>query len=267
MATSAYYAWVRDGRPFTLIRPCQSLRNILARHGYVVYGVGNDDHLMADTPEDHTPFSATGWPGKAKYGFGYALDIMPPARGAKSKVNGKPLPSLQQLGAQLVKDRKAGHAPIGWLKYINWEPDGDNEGRCWHDSWQPNFARTNSSDRGHIHLSARTGAESSTAGDSYDPVARIFGEDDDMAYDDNAEAVATATTWRALGLLENRESITYTVKGEKRVEKNGVYAALKSLTLKVDALAATPPGSVNISDEQLERVLRKVIGSVDGKTG
>lgn len=31
----------------------------------------------------------------------------------------------------------------------------------------------------------------------------------------------------------------------------------------VEKLAATPPGSVAISDEQLERVLRKVLGSVD----
>jgi len=180
VATQAYRDWDRSGRPFALSRPCKALRDTLRRHGYTVFDIGDEGHLQASPPEDHTPFSATGWPGTARKGLGYAIDIMPPAAGAKSKIDGKPLPSLQKLGAQIFKDRRADHGPISWLKYMNWEPQRNNGGDCWHEAWQPNYHQTTSNDRGHIHLSARTGVESSDVGDGYDPVARIHGEDDDM---------------------------------------------------------------------------------------
>ncbi|MFI2650213.1 hypothetical protein [Micromonospora fulviviridis] len=172
--------WIKDGSPFRLMTPAAELRDTLRRHGYTVYDIGNRDHLEHDPPEDHTPYSATGYPGTAKYGTGYAEDIMPPAPGQRSKVDGLPLPTLQQLGAQLLADRKAGVAGIRWLKYMNWEPSGDNRGPCYHESWQPAYARRASTDRGHIHLSGLTGYETSTIAAGYDPVARIRGDDDHM---------------------------------------------------------------------------------------
>lgn len=173
MTLSQYNSWKADGRPFRLMTPAEDLQTNLQRHGYTVYDIGNESHMLASPAEDHTPFSGTGWPGLAKYGVGYALDVMPPAPGARSKLDGKPLPSLQQLGAQLVKDRKAGVPGISWLKYINWEPERNNGGPCYQESWKPNHARKSSSDRGHIHVSARTGMETSTVARGYDPVARI----------------------------------------------------------------------------------------------
>lgn len=160
-------AWEAKGRPWQLMRPAADLRDRLRGYGYTVYDLGDLSHLDHEPPQDHTPYSATGYPDKAKYGWVYAIDIMPP-----SKVG---LPSLQQLGARLLSDRNGTVAGIKWLKYMNWEPEGDYTGPCYHESWQPTYKRTSSSDRGHIHLSGLTGYETSTVGADYDPVARIRG--------------------------------------------------------------------------------------------
>ena len=179
MARSDRLKWVSNGSPFRLMTPARDLRDVLRRHGYTVYDIGNQDHLEHEPPEDHTPYSETGYPGRATYGVGYAIDIMPPPAGARSKVDGQPLPlpSLQKLGAQLLADRKAGVPGIKWLKYMNWEPTRDNGGPCYQDSWRPTYARRSSSDRGHIHASGLTGYDTSTIAAGYDPVARIRGED------------------------------------------------------------------------------------------
>jgi hypothetical protein len=178
MAVSDRLRWETAGKPFRLMQPAKDLRDVLRRHGYTVYDIGNESHLEHEPPEDHTPYSETGYPGRATYGVGYAVDIMPPPAGARSKVDGLPLPTLQKLGAQLVADRNGGVAGIRWLKYINWEPEHDGGGPCYQDSWKPTYARRSSSDRGHIHLSALTGYDSSTIGAGYDPVTRIRGGDD-----------------------------------------------------------------------------------------
>lgn len=170
MGEARRLAWVADGKPWRPMRPVDQLARTLRGHGYTVYTLGDERHLEHDPPEDHTPYSATGWPGTARYGVVYAGDIMPPPAGAG-------LPSLQQLGRRLVDDRNAGVPGIRWLKYINWEPERNYGGDCWHDSWQPGFARRASGDRGHIHVSGLTGYEDSTSGDGYDPVARNMGED------------------------------------------------------------------------------------------
>lgn len=187
MTRSDRLRWVSAGSPFRLMTPARDLRDVLRRHGYTVYDIGNQAHLEHEPPEDHTPYSETGYPGRATYGVGYAVDIMPPAAGARSKVDGLPLPSLQQLGARLLADRKAGVAGIRWLKYMNWEPERNNGGPCYQDSWRPTYARRSSTDRGHIHLSALTGYDSSTIGAGYDPVTRIRGGHDDMSFFDEKQ--------------------------------------------------------------------------------
>lgn len=175
MATSAYHRWDRDGRPWKLAQPVKALAGRLRAHGYTVYTIGADDasHLQADAPEDHTPFSRAGWPKPHPYPYVNALDVMPPKPGQRSKVDGKALPTLQALGKQIYTDKQADHRGVAWIKYMNWEPQRDWGGSCWHDSWQPNHARRASTDRGHIHISGRTDHLTSTAADGYDPVARL----------------------------------------------------------------------------------------------
>jgi hypothetical protein len=180
MASQAYRDWVKDGKPVKYGRAIDAVGDGLRAHGYTVYAIGNEAHLTHEPPEDHTPFSATGWPGKSPYPYVLAIDIMPPAAGQRSKITGKPLPSLQRLSAQLIKDKDARHPGAAFLKYMNAEPEKDNGGPCYHHSWTPTYARRPSSDRGHIHLSSRTDYATSTASNGYDLVARVMGDDDDM---------------------------------------------------------------------------------------
>ena len=182
MASQAYHDWLADGEPVKYGRAVRAVGDKLTAHGYTVYYKGDTGHLQHEPPEDHTPYSATGWPGKSPYPYVMAADVMPPASGQKSKLTGQPLPSLQKLSAQLIADKKAGHSGAAFLKYINHEPEGDYTGPCYHESWQPDYKRISSSDRGHIHLSSRSDFATSGASDGYDLVARVMGEeDDDMA--------------------------------------------------------------------------------------
>lgn len=162
---STYTSWVADGKPVHYARPISDLSATLRRHGYTVGTIGNSAHLRSAPPEDHTPYSATGWPLATPYPFVHALDVMTPPVGSG-------LPSLAVLGAQISADRNAGLAAIGWLKYMNWTPAGAG---CRHESWQPTRTIRPSTDVGHIHLSARTDLTHSDVGADYDPVARALG--------------------------------------------------------------------------------------------
>lgn len=219
VASQAYYEWIDDGRPWRENVPITAMGRRLAEHGYTVYYKGNDDHLKKEIPEDHTPFSATGWPGKSPYPYYMAEDIMPPAAGQKSKLTGKPLPSLQALGRQLYDDRQAGYGPARFVKYMNWEPEGNYTGPCYHDSWMPDHERISSGDRGHIHVSSRTDYYLSTASNSYDLVARTLGDD-----------------------VTEAELITAIVKALKSTDgKRAVCEAVYN----TDGVIPAPPGSKN----------------------
>lgn len=156
-------SWTRDGRPYTLCTPAATLKSTLERHGYTVYHYPDDHHLAAVPPEDHTPFSATGWPGPSPYGWGMADDIMP-HRDPR-------MPTMAQLGAKILADKRAGVAGLAWLKYMNWT---DAAGACWNESWTPTYRRNPSSDRGHIHTSCRSDYYLSTIAAGYDPVAALM---------------------------------------------------------------------------------------------
>lgn len=156
--------WEAAGRPtHGIITPVADTKRNLARYGIVVGTVGDRRHMDAKVAEDHTWYSQTGWPSAALLGWCYAGDIMQPGAG---------LPTLAQLGAQLVADRKAGLPEVAWIKYINWT---DADGHCWHEAWDPTHRRTSSGDRGHIHVSGRTDYRLSTCAAGYDLVARVRG--------------------------------------------------------------------------------------------
>lgn len=158
----SYSYWLSHGEPYVLARPLAKLQVRLRGYGYTVYDYPNDAHLTADPPEDHTPFSATGWPNESEFGVGHADDIMP---------SGDPaLPTIAEIAEQILLDKAAGLPELAWLKYMNWT---DAAGNCWHESWEPNHERRPSTDKGHIHLSGRTDYTTSAVGDDYDPVARL----------------------------------------------------------------------------------------------
>lgn len=167
VASRTYTSWVAAGRPVSgLARPAARLRDRLRKYGYTVYDIGNQDHLTHVPPEDHTPYSATGWPVNPPLWWMTAIDVMPPSASSG-------LPTLAKLAKQIHDDRSAGYTGAAWIKYMNWEP---GDGSCNHCSWQPSHAQTTSTDRGHIHISARGDVIDYAAGDDYDPVARVRGK-------------------------------------------------------------------------------------------
>lgn len=254
MASKAYFEWLAAGKPYKLAAPLVALRDKLRRYGYTVYDIGNERHQKAEPPEDHMPYSATGWPVASPRWWGFAIDVMPPPAGSG-------LPTLAQLGKQLHDDRRNGVAGTGWLKYMNWEP---GDGNCWHDSWQPTYARRSSGDRGHIHLSGRSDQYlTDTLGD-YDPVARIReGADvaDLPAYNQNA---ILYTDNRVAAFNQGDETVKGTAsaphaKGEAvwPVRKlNAIGTALDEVRAAVTA--PPPPANIAISDDQAEAIAQRV---------
>jgi hypothetical protein len=157
---ATFGSWARAGRPAEVAQPISDLAATLRKHGYTVYIQGDDAHMRAEPPEDHCPFSSTGWPVPNPYPWIHALDIMPPAAGSG-------LPSLADLAARIRVDRQAGKPGVAWLKYIN---STDPAGACWHDAWMPEYQRRASTDKGHIHISARSDCTHSAMAAGYDPV-------------------------------------------------------------------------------------------------
>lgn len=162
MASDAYYAWVKDGSPYRDTVWLQDQRKIWQGCGFTFWTKGDEDHLRAEVPQDHTPFSKTGWPVPSAYGVGHAFDVPNPPSS---------LPPLWQVAEQIIKDKNAKVPGTEWIKYLNYT---DKNGDCWHISWQPNYAKTKSDDRNHLHVSGRSDMD--TAHTTYDPIARL-GED------------------------------------------------------------------------------------------
>lgn len=167
MTSWQHAKWLAAGGHWQVAEPILQLVIILRYHGYTVYTLGDKGHLDHVPPEDHTPYSETGWPIATPYGWVTACDIMPPP----AKLG---LPSLQELGDVLTTDRQAGLKAASWIKYVNWGPV-DNR-HAVHDSWMPKFHRKTSGDVGHVHLSCRSDKIHFTGATGYDPVARLRGE-------------------------------------------------------------------------------------------
>jgi peptidoglycan hydrolase-like protein with peptidoglycan-binding domain len=159
MATQDYYDWVKAGRHWTDAKPIADLQKTLQGLGYTVYTIGNDSHLTKSVPEDHTPFSHTGWPGTSPKGRVLALDIMP-------KNNN--MHDLANLARTLIAEKDAGNSAASCIKYINWT---DESGNCYHVSWEPTHTTKTSTDKGHIHLSIRTDYVDSNCCAGWNPLA------------------------------------------------------------------------------------------------
>lgn len=150
MATQAYWDWERRGRPFTVARPIRDMVSIAHRHGISVLGtIGNEDHLQADPPEDHTPFSETAFPIPV-HDCVCACDLA----------------NEQGLGDAILRDARAGDAP--WLKYMNY-------GNLQYGYWD-GFRNGQYNDDEHIHLSCFSDKVNYVLG-SYDPLSNSTGED------------------------------------------------------------------------------------------
>lgn len=129
MATSAYWAWAGRGRPFRLATWAADLKTLARQHGVRWLGdLGNDDHLQASTPEDHTPFSATAWPVALPDYCVCAVDM----------VDGP-------WSDRILEAARDGRLP--WVKYLNFRGRNYSVKRQWRPVANP--------DR-HLHVSGRS---------------------------------------------------------------------------------------------------------------
>lgn len=184
---SAYDEWLAAGKPYSTAYPVAGLRDRLRSQGFTVYDYPDDRHLQAVPPEDHTPFSATGWPVASKRWIGHAIDIMP----------GGPV-DLTVLARQIIADKDADVPGTEWIKYINWT---DEAGNCWHTSWQPYKTTVSSSDKGHNHISGRSDMD--TVVSNYDPVGRVLGDMEQSELLTMKTAYARRTVGNVLGDVSN----------------------------------------------------------------
>jgi len=118
----------------------------------------------------------------------------------------------------------------------------------------------------HVHWNSEPSQETST---------RPWGvkKEEDLDSTQNAklnELHEIITRWRAgmPTMADGKKAISpvqWRLRDEARqVEIDKELKALRADITSIKAAVATPPGTVVIDDDQLERVLRKVIGSVDG---
>jgi hypothetical protein len=137
MTSVQHQRWIDEGSPWHLAVPILELKNAIeatySPPADTIGTLGDQSHLDAEPPEDHTPYSETGWPGHTPPFIVTALDY-----------NG---PGWEALFEHLINERHAGR--MMWIKYINF--------RGLHHSWEPDYKGTTSTDwKGHGHLSIRT---------------------------------------------------------------------------------------------------------------
>ncbi|HET8683486.1 MAG TPA: hypothetical protein VFM54_16695, partial [Micromonosporaceae bacterium] len=152
MATQAYHDWVAAGSPWRPARPVQELRAKLLAAGVPpahVGTIGDDAHLQAAYPQDHTPYSRTGWPLAHPYPLVTALDLTH-APGVPGGVD------CDQVAAYWLGAARAGRMP--WLKYLIWQGHRYDVRHGW-------VPVTASGHYDHIHLSVRTDHVNTALGD------------------------------------------------------------------------------------------------------
>lgn len=166
MATQVYTNWVKAGRPFKLATPVAQYRTAFLAAGWPVGSIGtlgDEAHLQAATPEDHTPFSVTGWPQANPYPYVHAIDV-------SHDVSRETI--LDSLVARWVSDARAGRTP--WVKYIIYK------GRSWsvRSNWEQRPADNHYD---HAHVSMRTDYTMASIG-AWNPLST--GGQDDMLKDE-----------------------------------------------------------------------------------
>ncbi len=226
------------------MRPANALKAILKGHGLTVYDYPDDSHLSANTPEDHTPFSVTGWPIASKFGIGHALDVMPRSDAPNGRAENA------ALARQLIRDRDAGNPGVMWIKYINWT---DENGVCQQVRWEDKRTTRASTDKGHIHISGRSDCDNDDRADNYDP----FGDNDMAGFPSTDDALALM--WRMHAIVYGRETVA---AGPKQGEEVWVVKRVNELSNDVRALVT----SVNELRESVNTLAAKVdtIPQADG---
>lgn len=237
MTTQAYWDWDRAGRPWRLAQPIKELYALAGAAGVPRLGtLGSDDasHLKNDFPEDHTPFSRTAWPDPLP---GYVVCACDLGDGPWSD--------------RLLADARAGRAP--WVKYLNF--------RGMQFSRKTGWVQRSSSDR-HLHVSGMSNHTYTTL-NGYNPFTGQQAEEDVNADQDRQLRSAEFR-------LHHFFQLDPTVEGDPFGGTYDMKVVTRMLQLFDDvadlkeAVAGLQAGG--ITEDMLERVVRKVLGGVDGAT-
>lgn len=143
-ASNSYYEWVAAGKPLTPALPVREIVNKLkaafpkAAEKNLFSWYANDAHYQAVPPQDHTPYSATGWPGTSPRWWVLATDVMHrPDLGVDCDI----------LFPYWLREARAGRTP--WVKYLIYQAKLYDV----RSGWVP---QENSDHFDHAHISTRT---------------------------------------------------------------------------------------------------------------
>lgn len=251
MATQEYRHWVAAGRPFRRPPWLTELKALARAHGVPFLGdLGNDDHLQADFPEDHTPFSRTEWPVPIGE---YVINAIDLGDGPWSD--------------RLLADARAGRLP--WLKYLNFRKRNYSRKR--------GFAPVSNSD-GHLHVSGMSDHTWTGLG-GYNPfVAQSpTPQEDDVTEDDINKIAMRAAVLVQSGRWDHgfQASTGNGAQWFQSSASNSIAAAEERLRTEIRAVADRPAGTIVLTEDDkadliagfgaaAEAAVRKVLGAVDG---
>lgn len=233
MATPEYRAWVAAGRSWSLAKPIAQLRTWAFDNDIPVLGtIGNEAHLQAGFPEDHTPYSYTAWPVPLPGYWVCAIDLA----------------DRDGLGFAILAAARRGELP--WLKYMN------HAGRNY--SFADKFRSGAPNSDQHIHLSVFSDDLRTDIGD-FDPLSL----DEDMELTDQADLTNPAGGRWSFGDILDRDQISvqaalgYAAACGWQVQHE-VVPGLKATEARLDALAkameALVPGVAQACSEAAAKV-------------
>jgi hypothetical protein len=228
MAVAAYSTWENQGRP---LDPAQPIREVVealqaaypaAAAEYLFSWYADESHYQSSYPEDHTPFSYTGWPHANPWWFVHATDIMHrPDLGV----------DCNAIFAWWIAAARAGEVP--WLKYIIWQ------GLLYdvRNGWEP---VGNSGHFDHIHISARTDYTAAGLG-GWSPIPG----GDDMSREDSISAVQLAQ--------QGSDRHGYADNGPEAVDAYQAELIRKYAIVQVEARLTALIGSTQAADETRDK--------------
>lgn len=110
MASPKKAIWTQAGSPYKVAAPNLYVVHYCTTKRIPNLGtLGNQAHLDATPPEDHTPYSDTAWPNR--------LPLTTPVDGTRYWVCASDHANEHGLGDAILRDARAGLLP--WLKYMN----------------------------------------------------------------------------------------------------------------------------------------------------
>ena len=226
MAVLAYSRWLALGKP---LQPAQPVRDIVGRlsaaypraaAAYQFSWFSNDDHYLADYPQDHTPFSVDGWPHPAPQWWVCATDVMHrPDLGVDCHV----------LARYWLAEARAGRMP--WLKYMIWQATIYDVRYGWRA--QPSAGHFD-----HIHLSTRTDFLDRGLG-TWSPIPGGDEMDPQLEHD---------LAWRTLGIARGDSPIVIPARPGGTPEQRIVNATADRLARLETNLANISQGIAGLAE-------------------